>query len=41
MIAVLMKVMSQIGKHVVAVVQSFCFAVQARNLAKWHGERST
>lgn len=28
---VLMKVTSQIGKHVVAVVQSFSFAVQPRN----------
>lgn len=28
---VLMKVTSQTGKHVVAVVQSFCFAVQPRS----------
>lgn len=41
MIEVLMKVMSQIGKHVVAVLQSFCFAIQPRNLEKWGGERST
>lgn len=40
-IEVLMKVMSQIGKHVVAVVQSFCLAIQPRNLEKRDGERST
>ena len=41
MIEVLMKVVSKIGKHVVAVVQRFCFETQPRNLEKRGGERST
>lgn len=40
MIEVLMKVVSQIGKHVLTV-HSFCFAIQLRNLEKWDGESST